>query len=340
MASFQHPEFPPPGFPPLPAQFKPIQHHMKTAQEIDSRKPGNPVVCYWCRMYCLQKAMSIDKSTPECRTYIIQLMNYLEAVKKAAKDNEHADESQGMLSETVGGSIVEDYATKVFNYADQEDRAARFHKNTIKSFYTAFLLFEVMEVFGSQEDNDHVSVRRRYAKWKAWNINKCLKSGEQPIPGPVAGAEDEFGALTFGEQPGPSEAIGGGAAGGYGQPSEPNYPPQQPGYPPQLPVQPDNPAVLNFPQPPSGSHAPPSTPMDANGGNSGAPSGPINPPEASAWTQRPSTGGVQLTAQQSIQAQKYCKFAISALQYDDSKTAVKNLQNALQLLMTGEDPGS
>jgi vacuolar protein sorting-associated protein VTA1 len=48
--------------------------------------------------------------------------------KKVAKLNEQLDDSQGILSETVGGSIVEDYATKVFNYADQEDRAARFHK--------------------------------------------------------------------------------------------------------------------------------------------------------------------------------------------------------------------
>ena len=36
-------------------------------------------------------------------------------------------------------------------------------------------------------------------------------------------------------------------------------------------------------------------------------------------------------------AQKYCKFAVSALDYDDSSTAILNLTKALKLLQTGED---
>jgi vacuolar protein sorting-associated protein VTA1 len=36
-------------------------------------------------------------------------------------------------------------------------------------------------------------------------------------------------------------------------------------------------------------------------------------------------------------AQKYCKFAVSALDYDDSSTAIINLTKALTLLKTGKD---
>lgn len=46
---------------------------------------------------------------------------------------------------------------------------------------------------------------------------------------------------------------------------------------------------------------------------------------------------VQLTGDQMIKAQKYCKWAGSALTYDDVKSAIDNLQKALRLLQTGED---
>lgn len=46
----------------------------------------------------------------------------------------------------------------------------------------------------------------------------------------------------------------------------------------------------------------------------------------------------QLTPDQIGKAQKYCKWASSALNYDDIKTAIGNLKNALELLQTGRDP--
>lgn len=46
---------------------------------------------------------------------------------------------------------------------------------------------------------------------------------------------------------------------------------------------------------------------------------------------------LQITPEQMIKAQKYCKYAGSALNYDDVKTAIENLQKALTLLTTGQD---
>lgn len=53
--------------------------------------------------------------------------------------------------------------------------------------------------------------------------------------------------------------------------------------------------------------------------------------------QPPAPVDVNLTADQMIKAQKYCKWAGSALNYDDIKSAVENLQKALRLLQTGQD---
>lgn len=46
----------------------------------------------------------------------------------------------------------------------------------------------------------------------------------------------------------------------------------------------------------------------------------------------------QLSPDQIAKAQKYCKWASSALNYEDVKTAITNLRNGLELLQTGRDP--
>lgn len=78
--------------------------------------------------------------------------------------------------------------------------------------------------------------------------------------------------------------------------------------------------------------SPPVDPEDKNPGGFKAfdPSQPAN-----AYV--PPIGDVTLSAEQMGKAQKYCKWAGSALNYDDVKTAIDNLQKALRLLQTGQD---
>ncbi|KAK7907303.1 hypothetical protein WMY93_015915 [Mugilogobius chulae] len=181
----------------LPAPLKAVQHHLRTAQEHEKR---DPVVAYYCRLYAMQTGMKLDSKTPECRQFLIKLMDQLETMKKELKDEE------SITQEVVGNAHIENYALKMFLYADNEDRAGRFHKNMIKSFYTASLLIDVLAVFGelSEENIQH----RKYARWKATYIHNCLKNGETPESGPI-GMEDEEeageeGASGF-SAPGPSQ---------------------------------------------------------------------------------------------------------------------------------------
>jgi vacuolar protein sorting-associated protein VTA1 len=51
----------------------------------------------------------------------------------------------------------------------------------------------------------------------------------------------------------------------------------------------------------------------------------------------PSEGSVKLSVEQITKAQKYCKYAISSLDYEDMATAVSNLQKALHLCQTGQE---
>jgi len=47
--------------------------------------------------------------------------------------------------------------------------------------------------------------------------------------------------------------------------------------------------------------------------------------------------GAALKPEDFARAMKLCKFASSALQYEDSKTAIDNLTKALNLLTTGQE---
>ncbi|XP_076077836.1 vacuolar protein sorting-associated protein VTA1 homolog isoform X1 [Mytilus galloprovincialis] len=324
--------------PPLPASLKPIQHYLKTANEHDKR---DPVVSYYCQLYAMQNGMEIDKKSKEARTFLFALMDYLEKFK-----TEHS-ENDAITSEVVGQAHMENYALKVFLFADNEDRAGRFNKNVVKSFYTAGMLFDVLGCFGeiSEDDCDceqqlnnsghcvpssqstsfhfsKIQKNRKYAKWKAAYIHKCLKNGETPVPGPLGGEDGEEGLSPADNlQPGPSYPANNLPTPSNQQPQVGAFaPPTTPQDPPQIPQQP-SPSQSYVPQQPAPSqsyHQP-------------------QPAAAASWTPPQNAKSVRLTAEQYQKAMKLCKYAGSALQYEDSETAVTNLTKALKLLTTGKE---
>ncbi|KAJ0026988.1 hypothetical protein NQD34_017988 [Periophthalmus magnuspinnatus] len=325
----------------LPAPLKAVQHHLRTAQEHEKR---DPVVAYYCRLYAMQTGMKLDSKTPECRQFLVKLMDQLETMKKELKNEE------SITQEVVGNAHIENYALKMFLYADNEDRAGRFHKNMIKSFYTASLLFDVLVVFGelSEENIQH----RKYARWKATYIHNCLKNGETPQSGPIGMEDDEEageeGAIGF-SAPGPSfygSFRGGAPSQNYEDQGFGAGPGADPGIgfsagpPPSGP--PSGPPSINYNNihVPPGAHAPANTPAELPPPSE--PPKPVPTPrtlpavDPGLLNAQPQ-GGVSLSAEDFTRAQKYCKYAGSALQYEDVSTAIQNLQKALKLLTTGKE---
>ncbi|XP_056284431.1 vacuolar protein sorting-associated protein VTA1 homolog [Pseudoliparis swirei] len=312
----------------LPAQLRAIQHHLRTAAEHEQR---DPVVAYYCRLYAMQTGMRLDSKTPECRKFLVKLMDQLETMKKELGDNDSIGQ------EVVGNAHIENYALKMFLYADTEDRQGRFHKNMIKSFYSASLLLDVLSVFGelSEENIQH----RKYARWKATYIHTCLKNGETPEAGPTGMDADEYGAGGFSH----GVSFRGGPPSGSFEDQDPGLGPGagpgigfSPGPGPSGP-----PPTTNFNniQIPPGAHAPANTPAELP-----LPSEPVKPvpvprsvPVDPTLLNAQQQGDVHLTPEDFTKAQKLCKYACSALQYEDVGTAVQNLQRALRLLSTGTE---
>jgi vacuolar protein sorting-associated protein VTA1 len=85
-----------------------------------------------------------------------------------------------------------------------------YHRNVVKSFYTAGMLFDVLTTFG--ELSEEVVQNRKYAKWKAAYIHNCLKNGETPVPGPLRQGGDLDDGLLNEE--------GNSASGSFGFPGD------------------------------------------------------------------------------------------------------------------------
>uniref|UniRef100_T1JJW8 Vta1/callose synthase N-terminal domain-containing protein n=1 Tax=Strigamia maritima TaxID=126957 RepID=T1JJW8_STRMM len=304
------------SLPPVPPILKPIQHYLKTASEHESR---DIIVAYWCRLYALQTGLKIDRKAKESLTLLTALMDWLEKFKKEMTSNE------AIASEIVAQAHIENYALKLFTWADSEDRASRFNKNVVKAFYTAGMLFDVLEIFG--EPSEEILQNKKYSKWKAAYIHNCLKSGEAPIPGPIGDSGEGFAydtdeGATGWNQP-PREPESGNTELEFQD--DPNIPSTSGNF---QPIQTGN---LYIPS--AGAHAPPTTPSEV----------PSTPPlnaqvlaNYDNFKAPEPTGGALLSAEDFTLAQKYCKWAGSALQYEDATTAIDNLQKALKLLTTGQ----
>ncbi|GFQ92008.1 vacuolar protein sorting-associated protein VTA1 homolog [Trichonephila clavata] len=296
-----------------PPNLKSIQPYLKIAEEHEKR---DPAITYWCRLYAVQTGLKLNDKSPENSAFFIKLMDWLESVKKVKRDDET------ISNEVVAQAHIENYALKLFLWADNEDRSGRFNKNVVKAFYTAGFIYDIVNTFG--EPSEEVLHHRKYAKWKSTYIHNCLKNGITPVPGPMAleGEKDE------------EEELANLLAESERKPMN-NPLPQQPPAPypagglfnlPQIPNSQFD--AFNLPVP--GAQAPPSTP---NGSNQISPTTSSN----NICPEQGNQGDAILRPEDYHKAQKYCKWAGSALQYEDAPTAIENLQKALRLLTTGQD---
>ncbi|XP_053683155.1 vacuolar protein sorting-associated protein VTA1 homolog [Sabethes cyaneus] len=325
------------NIPDVPPSLRAIAHYLKTAQEHDTR---DAIISYWCRLYALQLGLKINSQGTEERKFLVSVMDWLEKMKKSHADNE------SITNEVAAQAYLENYALKLFLYADKQDRAANFGKNVVKAFYTAGMIYDVLQTFG--ELTEEVTQNRKYAKWKASYIHNCLKNGETPVPGPMKTDEDDEMENEF-QNLGPT---GTGESNEEPAAGPSNAPPQAP-YPSM--------GFQSFPQP-GGGHPPYQTPVGPpsapTGFTTNDPFSNVKPPTPPSEPEKPPGGfqpytgpqvgtgdvstqlgssGAKLTSDQLNKAQKYCKWAGSALNYEDVKTAIDNLQKALRLLQTGQD---
>ncbi|KAL6429526.1 hypothetical protein ACFW04_007463 [Cataglyphis niger] len=275
-----------PDLPKIPFPLKSIQQYLTIATKHDQR---DCVVSYWCRLYALQTGLKLSTKTSEETNFLLKLMDWLEKTKKELHDNE------AITNDIAAQAHLENWALKLFLYADKNDRAANFSNNVVQSFYTAQALYNVLTLFG--ELSVEAVQNRKYAQWKASYIHNCLMNGETPVPGPMKEQDEENDFV---------EALNKN----------------------------DN-ADLSVD----------TTESPKDNTSQSIPSVPVNPPttrsrsfDAKDDIAFKTENDANLSIEQINKAQKFIKWASSALDYEDVSTSVMNLRKALHLLTTGQEP--
>lgn len=149
--------------------------------------------------------------------------------------------------------------------------------------------------------SEEAKTHRKYARWKATYIHNCLKNNETPIAGPVGGLDDD---------PVYDEAI---------QPTDVPALPHDSGQgftPAAAPPQNFTPEIsASAPPKPAQRKAVPPSQEPAN------------------YYEQPTVStGAAVSPQAMREAEKLCKYAASALQYEDVASAIDNLEKCLRLL--------
>lgn len=293
-----------------PDALKQIKPYTTLATQLEQK--NEKAVAYYCRLYALQQGMSINKSAPDCKKFLTQLMDILETTKSQNKNDE------AIQSQIVGQAKVEEFALKLFDKADEDDRNSNFHKNLVKSFYSAGLLFDVLNFF--DELSEDLIAKKKYAKCKAMYLNKCFQSGETPIAGPLISDEGSN------EEPNISNPHDSGPSLYPGYPNQPSQSQLPPSNAYSSPVKPTvNDTLSPRPKSSNQSYTPETT----------------HYPKPTAGYQEDaysSSSGAQATISPELiaKAQKHAKYATNALNYDDIPTAISNLEDALKILKTGK----
>ncbi|KAF4663337.1 Vacuolar protein sorting-associated protein vta1 [Perkinsus chesapeaki] len=154
--------------------------YLKRAEELDNQYP---LVSFYCRLYVAESLMAARQQQQQGNGYDKALDGTLVALLDVC-ENEKAQLGDELDD---GPRKLEDFCISVFGHADNEDRSGQITAATSMKFYCASLFFDVLE--GVQVDNKgtlspDLEDKRKYAKYKAVYINKCLKEGTTPEPGP------------------------------------------------------------------------------------------------------------------------------------------------------------
>lgn len=101
--------------------------------------------------HAAQVGISARVKEPASRAYLSPLLNTLESMKKEIGPNDLID------NDVAAAAHVENFALKIFEMTDSEDRAGKATRGTAKKFLVAASLLELLQVFGKANVSDSVS---------------------------------------------------------------------------------------------------------------------------------------------------------------------------------------
>lgn len=300
----------------IPIELKYITPYIQRGQELVER---DPAVSYYAQYYAARLAISRGPRTSQTNEYLSHLLDSLENQKQSMGHNET------ITNDLVGYAHVENFALKIFLNADNEDRAGKANKRTAKTFLAASIFLELLKTFGELDSETEAKIK--YAKWKATDITKALREGRQPQIGSPSDQQENIQQENVQQENAQQENV-----------QQDNV--QQDNVPP-ISEFPSPPSTFTAPLPNTDTIEPPSVPTVTAPAPAPLPAPittPVNVPvtapvtaplPAPLPTMTVPDASLPLVNANIPSAQKHAKWAVSAMEYEDVKTARLELLNAL-----------
>eukprot|EP00542_Grammatophora_oceanica_P019192 CAMPEP_0194028640 /NCGR_PEP_ID=MMETSP0009_2-20130614/2559_1 /TAXON_ID=210454 /ORGANISM="Grammatophora oceanica, Strain CCMP 410" /LENGTH=337 /DNA_ID=CAMNT_0038668085 /DNA_START=113 /DNA_END=1129 /DNA_ORIENTATION=+ len=332
----------------VPPELKKVTPFIRRAEELDKDKSNaeSRLVAYYCRQYAVSVGIP-GATSPEGKKALGTILNDLEK-EKTVMAQFNRDESQYLCRQ---------FADKIFEKADAEDRAGAAGKGTARTFYAAASFLEMLGQFYDDDDmppeREEEKKKTVYAKWKATEILKAIKEGREPTPG---GYGEGDGAMMGDEAEAPAAPTGTPDVF-VPPPAADVFVPQPPPGPPPAASSPMGPPPTVLPDDDEGTEVslgpPPTSYPPAATRRSPAASpimehfvpDPVPPPAPSPSSNSkggifgfggkkkptPKPGG-KASKQQLSDATELTKFALAALDSKDPKLAISRLEDAINAL--------
>lgn len=267
---------------------------IRRSEELAERQP---VVSWYCKYYAVKKAVSLGEDPDQIEKWLVELEQSKEQLQVPTNDNQEASK------------IVSVYGLSLFKKANEDYNQGIRHKMLGRLFKAAADVLEVLRVFEGEGEGVVLDE----------SLNKVILFSKQQAAVLLSGAEEEKKLDVEQLQ---EQSISGEGE----QPSEPKAFVQN--------HRADNCFVdktiaeqksplQEVPEPQNSLHKAPEQKSPLQNASS------LNSPSAQSSTlQTPSLA----TQTKIAQAQKFARYATSALQFDDLETAKSNLRSALSLL--------
>ncbi|KAJ2704311.1 hypothetical protein FB645_003392 [Coemansia sp. IMI 203386] len=319
----------------VPDDLRHIQPYIQRGHEMTQ---ADPVVSYFCQYYAARQ--SISSTSPVAQSYLTNLLDLLETTKHQLQENPL------MKDETTALQHCKTFALRVFAKADLEDRQGMSSKQVARNFVVSSQFMQMLAAFGDLEED--VKEKIKYAKWRAAEILRAAREGRTPEAPPGQEKENNNGT----QQQGNNTVIGWPSpptdtAVNAKSPVDTVTSIQSPvitttstSFDATLPTVPRSSVYNDTGASSQGFHQPGNTVVSQVPGSpppkistpiSAATFIPV--PAANLPSMTGPDGELLLDPTDAKNAQKFSRWAISALEYDDVDTAIENLQKAIKILL-------
>ncbi|MBW0551994.1 hypothetical protein O181_091709 [Austropuccinia psidii MF-1] len=160
------------SLPPTPIELKSVNPYLQRAKEMDK---VDPVIAYWCAFHAAQTSLSIRPVDNQSREFIMRLLDLLEHAKIKLSDHD------AITNNLAASAYVENFALRIFDSADDENRSGLSTRSTAQRFLAAACFLEVLSALNNQPESE-ILQKIKYAKWKATSISKALRGDKEQFP--------------------------------------------------------------------------------------------------------------------------------------------------------------